>query len=71
MPGGLKDIDNATYNELMTTIKDSASRIFEFAGTEGEVRYLEKLIHNEIMYLAALAQSTRIEPPEGWDPFRC
>lgn len=70
MRNGLKDTDRKTFNELMTSIKDSVSRIFEFADTEEDVCRLEKIIYHEIMYLAALAQSAKVEPPEGWDSLR-
>ena len=56
------------YDELLGAIKTSASRIFELADSEEEVCRLEQVIHKEIMYLAAIAQSERVKPPEGWDP---
>lgn len=56
------------YGELMEAIRQAAARIFEFAKTEEEVCDYEQAINREIMYLAAIAQSERIEPPTGWDP---
>ena len=61
-------MDSSEYDDLMGTIKTSASRIFEFANTEEEVCRLEQAIHREVMYLAAIAQAEQVKPPEGWDP---
>lgn len=61
-------MDVNDYDALMEAIKGSASKIFELADTEEEVCRLEKAIHHEVMYLAAIAQSDRIKPPQGWDP---
>ena len=60
-------MDVNDYDALMEAIKGSASKIFELANTEEEVCRLEKAIHHEVMYLAAIAQSYRIKPPQGWD----
>ncbi|HIY83201.1 hypothetical protein [Rubneribacter sp.] len=61
-------MDANAYDGLMEAIKDSAARIFEFAETEEDVCRLERAIHDEVAYLAAIAQSKRVEPPAGWDP---
>ena len=59
---------NGEYEQLMAMIKHAATRIFELADTEDEVCRFEQNINHEIMYLAAIAQSKRVEPPTGWDP---
>lgn len=56
------------YEELMKEIRRAAGRIFDLAQTEDEVCRLEKAINQEIMYLAAIAQSERVKPAAGWDP---
>lgn len=56
------DARGARYTELVNNIKESASAIFEYAQTEEEVYRLEQHLHQEIMYLAALAQSARAKP---------
>lgn len=64
----MESAHSSEYEQLMTMIKQAASRIFEFADTEEEVCRLEQSINHEIMYLAAIAQSERVKPPTGWDP---
>ena len=58
------------YEELMDTIRRTAARIFEYAETEEEVCRLEQAINHEIMYVAAIAQSERVKPPERLGPAR-
>ena len=62
-------MDDGDIAHCMSAIKSAATRIFESAETEEDVCRLEGAIHNEVMYLAALAQSERVKPPQGWDPY--
>ena len=62
-------MEGTEYENLMDSIRRAAARIFEFAETEEEVCRLEKAINHEVMYLAAIAQSERVKPATGWDPF--
>ena len=62
-------MDMVAYAQRMEAIKQAAARMFELAGTEDEVCQLEQAIGREVMYLAAIAQSELVKPPEGWDQF--
>ena len=62
-------MDMVAYAQRMEAIKQAAARMFELAGTEDEVCQLEQAIGREVMYLAAIALSELVKPPEGWDPF--
>ena len=61
-------MDENEYEQSMGEIRRAALHIFEYAQTEEEVCRLEKAINQEIMYLAAIAQSERVKPANGWDP---
>lgn len=61
-------MSETNYEELMETIRRTAERIFEYAETEEEVCRLEQAINQKIMYTAAVAQSERVKPADGWDP---
>ena len=65
----MNDMHADEYEQQMEAIKRAAESIFELAHTEQEVCMLEEAINREIMYLAAIAQTERVKPPEGWDPF--
>lgn len=60
---------NDEYKQYIETIKTAASKIFTMAATEEDVCHLEKAINNEVMYLAAIAQSELVKPADGWDQF--
>lgn len=60
---------SAEYQKLMETIKNATANLFETAETEEGVCELERALNQEIMYLAAVAQSERVMPPGGWDQF--
>ncbi len=64
----MEDTHSNEYKQLMAQVRQAVTRIFEFADTEEDVCRLEQAINREIMYLAAIAQSKRVEPPTGWDP---
>lgn len=68
----MEELPDYSYEQLMETIRHTATQIFKLASTENEVCQLEDAINQEVMYLAALAQSELVKPPEGWDPLgRC
>ncbi|HIW75853.1 MULTISPECIES: hypothetical protein [Gordonibacter] len=60
---------NDDYEQQIDIIKTAVGRIFATAQTEEEVCTLERSICNEIMYLAAIAQSELVKPDGGWDRF--
>lgn len=60
-------MNNLETQKLMGTIKDTVAQIFETVVTEEEIYQLEQAIHQEVKYVACIAQSERVAPGQGWD----
>lgn len=60
---------NDEYEQQIEVVKTAVSRIFAIAKSEEEVCSYERSICNEIMYMAAIAQSELVKPDGGWDRF--
>lgn len=55
------------YKPALDRILAGVDELFEYADDEEGVVRLEKMVYQEIMYRAAIAQSNKVMPPNGWD----
>lgn len=58
------------YSELLDVVRYSAARVFELADTEYDVRCLEQVIQQDILYATTRAHTEKVKPTSGWVPLR-
>ncbi len=65
----LMSLYEPSYKHVLDRIIAGVDELFEYADDEEGVVRLEKMVYQEIMYRAAIAQSNKVMPPNGWDLF--